>query len=76
MLKPYGKNCLLIGIGKAQHLMLDLGRKLAVEQVIGEAGEIAAVVVEPVRISRSSALQAPSAPDRTAKPRILPWYRP
>ena len=46
MLKRYDKNRLLIGIGKAQHLMLDLGRKLAVEQVIGEAGEIAAVVVE------------------------------
>ena len=46
MLKRYEKNCLLIGIGKAQHLMLDLGRKLAVEQVIGDAGEIAAVVVE------------------------------
>jgi hypothetical protein len=40
------KNRLLIGIGEAQHLMLDLGRKLTVEQVIGEAGEIAAVVVE------------------------------
>ena len=46
MLKRYEKNCLLIGIGKAQHLVLDLSRKLAVEQVIGEAGEIAAVVVE------------------------------
>ena len=46
MLKRYGKNRLLIGIGKAQHLMLDLGRKLTAEQVTAEAGEVATVVVE------------------------------
>ena len=46
MLKRYDKNRVLIGIGKAQHLMLDLGRKLVVEQVTGEAGEVATVAVE------------------------------
>ena len=46
MLKRYDKNRLLIGIGKAQHLMLDLGRKLVVEQVTGEPAEVATVVVE------------------------------
>jgi len=46
VLKRYGKNRLLIGIGKAQHLMLDLGRKLTAEQVTAEAGEVATVVVE------------------------------
>jgi len=76
VLKRYDKNRLLIGIGKAQHLMLDLRRKLAAEQVTAEAGEVATVVVEPAMISRSSAFQAPSTPDRIAKPRILPWYRP
>src|SRR5215469_9940603 len=46
MLKRYDTNRLLIGIGKAQHLMLDLGRKLTAEQVIAEAREVATVVVE------------------------------
>jgi hypothetical protein len=46
MLKRYGKNRLLIGIGKAQHPMLDLGRKLTAEQVTAEVGEVATVVVE------------------------------
>jgi len=46
VLKRYDKNRLLIGIGKAQHLMLDLGRKLVVEQATGEAGEVATVAVE------------------------------
>src|SRR5215472_2704522 len=46
MLKGYAKNRLLVGIGKAQHFLLDLGRKLAAQQAITGAGEVAAVVVE------------------------------
>ena len=46
MLKGYAKNRLLVGIGKAQHFLLDLGRKLAAQQAIIGAGEVAAVVVE------------------------------
>jgi hypothetical protein len=46
MLKGYAKNRLLVGIGKAQHFLLDLGRKLAAQQAIARAGEVPAVVVE------------------------------
>ena len=46
MLKGYAKNRLLVEIGKAQHFLLDLGRKLAAQQAIAVAGEVAAVVVE------------------------------
>ena len=46
MLKGYAKNRLLVGIGKAQHFLLDLRRKLAAQQAIAGAGEVAAVVVE------------------------------
>src|SRR5215469_4198173 len=46
MLKGYAKNCSLVGIGKAQHFLLDLGRKLAAQQAIGREGKVAAVVVE------------------------------
>jgi hypothetical protein len=46
MLKGYAKNRLLVGIGKAQHFLLDLGRKLAMQLAIAGAGEVAAVVVE------------------------------
>ena len=76
MLKRYDKNGLLIGIGKAQHLMLYLGRKLAVEQVIAEAGEAATVVVELGQDFSQFCFPSTTRPDRTAKPRILPWYRP
>src|SRR5215471_18477456 len=46
MFKGYAENRLLVGIGKAQHFLLDLGRKLAAQQAIGGKGEVAAVVVE------------------------------
>jgi len=46
MLKGYAKNRSLVGIGKAQHFLLDLGRKLAAQQAIAGAREGAAVVVE------------------------------
>src|SRR6516225_176258 len=46
MLKGYAKNRLLVGIGKAQHFLLDLRRKLAAQQAIAGEGEVAAVVVE------------------------------
>src|SRR6516164_5653153 len=46
MLKGYAKNRLLVGIGKAQHFLLDLGCKLAAQQAIARAGEVPAVVVE------------------------------
>jgi hypothetical protein len=46
MLKSYNKNRLLVGIGKAQHLMLNLGRKFEAKQVIAGAGKVAAIVVE------------------------------
>ena len=46
MLKGYDKNRLLVGIGKAQQLVLDLGRKLEAKQVIAGAGKIATIVVE------------------------------
>jgi hypothetical protein len=46
MLNGYAKNRLLVGIGKAQHFLLDLGRKLATQQAIAGAGEVSAVVVE------------------------------
>src|SRR5215472_8628350 len=46
MLEGYDKNGSLVGIGKAQHLMLNLGRKLAAKQVIAGAGKVAAIGVE------------------------------
>ena len=46
MLKRYATNRLLVGIGKAQHFLLDLDRKLAAQQAIAGAGEVSAVVVE------------------------------
>ena len=46
MLKGYAKNRSLVGIGKAQHFLLDLGRKLAAQQAIAGAGEVSAIVVE------------------------------
>jgi len=46
VLKGYAENRLLVGIGKAQHFVLDLGRKLAAQQAITGAREVAAVVVE------------------------------
>ena len=46
MLKGYDKNRLLVGIGKAQQLVLDLGRKLEAKQVVAGAGKIATIVVE------------------------------
>ena len=46
MLKGYDKNRLLVRIGKAQQLVLDLGRKLEAKQVIAGAGKIATIVVE------------------------------
>jgi len=46
MLKGYDKNRSLVGIGKAQHLVLNLGGKLAAKQVIAGAGKVAAIVVE------------------------------
>jgi hypothetical protein len=46
MFKVYAKNRLLVRIGKAQHFLLDLGRKLAAQQAIIGAGEVVAVVVE------------------------------
>jgi len=75
MLKGYAKNRLLVGIGKAQHFLLDLGRKLAAQQAIIGAGEVAAVVV---KLGQDFA--QPCSPttvrSRIAKPRIWPWYRP
>ena len=46
MLKGYAKNRSLIGVGKAQQLLLDLGGKLTPEPALAGAGETAAVVVE------------------------------
>jgi|SRR5215469_1965206 len=46
MLKGYDENRLLVGIGKAQHLVLNLGRKLAAKQVVAGAGKVVAIVVE------------------------------
>ena len=46
MLERDHKNRLLVGIGKAQYLLLDLGREFMVELTIAGGGEIAAVVVE------------------------------
>src|SRR6516162_9829135 len=46
MLKGYAKNRSLVGIGKAQHFLLDLGRKLAAQQAIAGTGEVSAVAVE------------------------------
>jgi len=46
MLKGHAKNRSLVGIGKAQHFLLDLGRKLAAQQAIAGTGEVSAVAVE------------------------------
>jgi hypothetical protein len=75
MLKGYGENRLLVGIGKAQHFLLDLGRKLAAQQAIAGAGEVAAVVVELGQDFAQLCLPTTIRPDRFAKARIWPWYR-
>jgi hypothetical protein len=46
MLERDHKNRLLVGIGKAQYLLLDLDRKLMAKQAIAGGGKIAAVVIE------------------------------
>ena len=46
MLERDHKNRLLVGISKAQYLLLDLDRKLMAKQAIAGGGEIAAVVIE------------------------------
>jgi len=76
MLKGYHKNRLLIGIGKAQHLLLDLGRKFTAEQAIAGAGEVTAVVVELGEDFAQLCFPTTIRPRHIAKPRIWPWYRP
>ena len=46
MLKGYAENRALIGVGKAQQLLLNLGGKLTPDPALARAGETAAVVVE------------------------------
>ena len=76
MLRGCAKNRLLVGIGKAQHFLLDLGRGLAAQQAIARAGEVAAVVVELGQDFAQLCLPTTIGADRIAKPRIRRWYRP